>query len=142
MPMQHHDSPILIPHWEGYELARDDTHKYVWIWQGFNIRLIAISLGPDGAWGYDWGWCYPRDPEVVREAVAQWDADTQDEPTGWHKRPTYDKVRQAPRREEAADYNRPRCVHGCYLHEGCRTVNCPDVLAYEERARTTEEGNA
>lgn len=27
---------------------------------------------------------------------------------------------------EEPDCNRPRCVHGCYLHEGCRTIGCPD----------------
>jgi hypothetical protein len=36
-------------------------------------------------------------------------------------------VRRAPRRDEAPSYNRPRCVHGCYLHDGCRTINCPDL---------------
>lgn len=124
--MRHHAAPIVDEHWEGYELARDDTHRYVWLWQGFNIRLVAVPLGPDGEWGYDWAWCYPRDPELVARAVTEWDADTQDEPTGWHKRPTYNKVRRAPRRDEGHTYNLPRCVHGCYLHEGCRTVNCPE----------------
>ncbi|MEU6595065.1 hypothetical protein ABZ923_38710 [Streptomyces sp. NPDC046881] len=140
--MQHLDSPVLVPHWEGYELARDDAHSFVWIYMGYNIRLIAVPHGPDGAFGYDYAWCYPKDPELVRRAVAQWNGDTQDEPTGWHKRPTRE-IRRAPHREEAADYNRPRCVHGCYLHEGCRTVNCPDVLDYQNRARDTEpEGTA
>lgn len=125
----HHDTPVYVPHWEGEELARDDTHSYVWIWQGYNIRLIAVPHGPDGEWGYDLAWCFPRDPQVVRAAVAAWDGDTQDEPSGWHKRPTRE-IRQAPRREEAPHYNRPRCVHGCYVDEGCRTVNCEDVMSY------------
>lgn len=127
MPVQHHETPIYDSRWEGTELAADDTHRYLWIWQGFNIRLIAVPKGEDGEWGYDHGWCYPRDPELVARAVADWNPDTQDEPTGWHKRPTH-PVRRAPRREEEPEHNRPRCVHGCYLADGCRTVNCPDEL--------------
>ena len=126
MTVVHHPAPIVDEHWQGEELARDDTHRYVWIWQGFNIRLLAISLGPDGEWGYDWAWCYPRDPAIVREAVDEWHPDIEDEPSGWHKRPTYNKVRRAPLRDQASAYNRPRCVHGCYVHDGCRTINCPD----------------
>lgn len=124
--MQMHPTPLLDPRWEGYELAADTTHRYVWIWQGFNIRLLAIPRGVEGDCGYDHGWCYPRDPEIVIAAVAAWDSDTQDEPTGWHKRPTH-PVRQAPRRHENPEYNRPRCVHGTYITEECRTINCPDT---------------
>ncbi|GAA2946377.1 MULTISPECIES: hypothetical protein [Streptomyces] len=124
--MQLHPTPILDPHWEGYELAADDAHRYVWIWQGFNIRLLAIPKGNDGNWSYDHGWCYPRDPQQVTAAVAAWDPDTQDEPTGWHKRPTH-PVRWAPLRHEDPECNRARCVHGPYLAEGCRTINCPDA---------------
>ncbi|MGJ3558990.1 hypothetical protein ACR6C2_08415 [Streptomyces sp. INA 01156] len=40
--MQHHPAPILDERWQGFELARDDEFRYVWIWQGFNIRLIAV----------------------------------------------------------------------------------------------------
>jgi hypothetical protein len=123
--VQHHPQPILDKHWEGYELAVDDTHRYVWIWQGFNIRLIAVPKDDPESLGYDHAWCYPRDPEAVQEAVAEWHPDIEDEPAGWHKRPTA-SVRRAPRRDEAPSYNRPRCVHGCYLHDGCRTINCPD----------------
>ncbi|MEU2487104.1 hypothetical protein ABZ593_21155 [Streptomyces sp. NPDC012617] len=128
--MKIHQPPILDEHSEGYELAADDTHRYVWIWQGFNIRLIALPTNETGLWGYDHGWCYPRDPQVVADSVAAWDPDTQDEPMGWHKRPT-DPARRAPRREEDPQYNRPRCVHGCYVEEGCRTVNCRDTLTHE-----------
>lgn len=131
---QMHDQPIYDPHWEGDELAADDTHRYVWLWQGYNIRLVAISKGEDGASAYDHGWCYPRDVEAVTQAMADWDPYTQDEPAGWHKRPTY-PARRAPRREEDPHYNRDRCLHGCYLDDGCRTVNCPDVLAYQDAAR-------
>jgi hypothetical protein len=127
-----HPTPIHDPHWEGDELAHDDTHRFVWIWQGFNIRLIAVPKNEDGAWSYDHAWCFPRDPEGVARAVGEWDPDTQDEPMGWHKRPT-NPARRAPRREAEPHYNRDRCVHGCYLDEGCRTVNCPDVLDYRDR---------
>lgn len=124
--MQLHPAPLLDPHWEGYELSADSTHRYVWIWQGFNIRLLAIPHGEDGRHGYDHGWCYPRDPQLVAASVAAWDPATQDEPTGWHKRPTH-PVRQAPQRENDPEYNRARCVHGPYIDEGCRTINCPDA---------------
>lgn len=136
--MLHHETPVLVPHWEGYEYGRDDTHAYVGIWQGFNTRLIAVPHGPDGEWGYDFAWCFPRDLDAIRAAVAAWDPDTQDEPDGWHKRPTRE-VRQAPRREEAAEHNRPRCVHGCYVEEECRTVNCPDVIRYAEAVAAGRE---
>jgi hypothetical protein len=122
----HHPAPIIDEHWQGEELAADDTHRYLWIWQGFNIRLIAVPKDDPECLGYDHGWCYPRDPSVVRDAVAEWDPDIEDEPSGWHKRPTV-PVRRAPRRDEAPSYNRPRCVHGCYVHDGCRTINCPDL---------------
>lgn len=111
-------------HWEGYVLGEDATHRFLWIWQGFNIRVIAVPHSNTDV--YDYGWCFPRDPQAVEEAVAAWDPDTQDEPTGWHKRPTA-PVRRAPRREEEPEYNRPRCQHGDYIADGCRTLNCPDA---------------
>ena len=118
-------APAWDDHWQGELLATDNTHRYLWIWHGFNIRVIAAPHGDP--MGYDHGWCYPRDPATVRAAIAAWDPDAQDEPLGWHKRPTR-PVRRAPHRDEQPDYNRPRCEHGCYLHNGCRTVNCPDTL--------------
>lgn len=125
MTVTHHPEPLTDEHWQGEELAADDTHRYLWIWQGFNIRLIAVPKDDPECLGYDHGWCFPRDPSVVRDAVAEWDPDIEDEPSGWHKRPTV-PVRRAPRRAEAPSYNRPRCVHGCYVHDGCRTIGCPD----------------
>jgi hypothetical protein len=110
-------------HWQGYVLGRDATHRYLWIWQGSNIRMIAVSHDEDGL--YEHGWCFPRDPRAVEAAAAAWDPDVQDEPNGWHKRPTW-PVRRAPRRDEQPQYNRPRCEHGCYIAEGCRTINCRD----------------
>lgn len=121
--MEKHHCAVWDAHWSGYELARDVGHRYIWLWHGFNIRLIAV---PHGVHGYDYGWCYPRDPDVVVAAVAAWDSGTQDEPAGWHKRPG-NGVRRAPRRDAQPGYNRPRCVHGCYIHEGCRTVGCPET---------------
>ncbi|MDH6189188.1 hypothetical protein EES44_24600 [Streptomyces sp. ADI96-15] len=128
--MKTHNPPILDEHWEGYELAADDAYRYVWVWQGFNIRLLAVPKNEDGAMGYDFGWCYPRDPQLVADSVAAWDSDTQDEPMGWHKRPT-GRARRAPRRDADPQYNRDRCEHGHYVDEGCRTVNCRDVLAHQ-----------
>ncbi|MFI2434721.1 hypothetical protein [Streptomyces sp. NPDC018693] len=132
MPMQHHETPILDEHWQGFELARDHEFRYVWIWLGSNIRLIALWIdGPN--WGYAHGWCYPRDAELVARAVAGWDSDIQDEPAGWHKRPTGDP-RRAPRRDEDPHYNRARCEHGSYfLDDGCRVINCRDVREHEDR---------
>ncbi|WP_228976708.1 hypothetical protein [Streptomyces sp. DH12] len=126
--MRHHPRPLLDLHWQGYELAADATHRFIWIWHGFNIRLLAVPVQGDGS-GYDHGWCYPRDPDAVADAVAAWDADTQDEPMGWHKRPTR-PPRRAPRRDEQPEYNAPRCAHGPYLADGCRTINCHEALAY------------
>jgi len=113
-------------HWEGYILGADTTHQYLWLWHGYNIRLIAVPHGDEGKWGYDHAWCYPRDPNVVEAAAAAWDPDTQDEPTGWHKRPT-PTPRRAPNRDQQPEYNQPRCAHGSYITDGCRTVNCPDT---------------
>ncbi|WP_328434529.1 hypothetical protein [Streptomyces sp. NBC_00425] len=135
--MQHHPTPILDEHWQGFELAADDTHRYLWIWLGCNLRLVAVPIGD--ITGYDHGWCYPRDPELVAAAVAAWDPDTQDEPDGWHKRATW-PVRRAPRRDTNPGGNRPRCAHGCYLDDGCRTLNCEEALARRDAARTTLEG--
>lgn len=107
MTVERHPQPVWDEHWQGYELATDATHRYLWLWQGFNIRLIAVPRDESGWGGYDHGWCYPRDPQAVADAMASWDPDTQD---------------------ERLDPNRPRCVHGCYLHLGCRTVGCPETI--------------
>ncbi|MFF8412866.1 hypothetical protein [Streptomyces omiyaensis] len=121
-------------HWQGYVVAEDATHRYLWLWYGYNIRVIAVPKTSDGAWSYDHAWCYPRDPDLVEEALTTWDPDIQDEPTGWHKRPTT-PTRRAPNRDQDPAYNRPRCEHGCYIADGCRTLNCRDVLAHLEGTR-------
>lgn len=130
--MRLHTPPVYDDHWQGLELAADDTHRYLTIEQGWNIRLIAVPADEHEAWRYDYGWCYPRDPAAIAASVAAWDSDRQDEPLGWHKRPT--EIRQAPRRDEDPHYNRPRCAHGCYLDDGCRTVNCRDEIEHLARA--------
>ncbi|MFF8029818.1 hypothetical protein ACFZDJ_54310 [Streptomyces sp. NPDC007896] len=61
------------------------------------VSEVRVWGWPD--FGYDFAWCYPKDPELVEQTVREWDADTQDEPTGWHKRSTRE-IRQAPRRDE------------------------------------------
>ncbi|MFC7791329.1 hypothetical protein [Streptomyces cinereoruber] len=66
-----------------------------------------------------------RDPDDRRYVLSEVNSDTQDEPHQWHKRPTT-PARRAPRRAEQPHYNRPRCRHGHYIAEGCRTYNCPD----------------
>lgn len=142
MTVRHHPEPIPDEHWQGEELAADDTHRYLWLWHGFNIRLIAVPSNDPESLGYDHGWCYPRDPALVRAAVAAWDPDTQDEPEGWHKRPTR-PARRAPHRYQQPAYNRPRCEHGSYLHEGCRIIGCHDEptvrqAAAEDRAYWNE----
>ncbi|WP_284576694.1 hypothetical protein [Streptomyces sp. 2P-4] len=111
-------------HWEGYVLGQDDVHRFLWIWQGFNIRVIAVPHGDTT--GYDHAWCYPRDPAAVEAAIEQWDPDVEDEPLGWHKRATTEP-RRAPHRDRDRAYNRPRCRHGDYIHGTCRTTNCPDA---------------
>lgn len=114
---------VLDEHWEAYEVTSDDTHHFLWMWHGYNIRVIGVPKDVEQAMGYDWAWCYPRDPQLVVERLRAWDLSTQDEPVGWHKRPTA-RVRLAPQRDRDLEYNRPRCVHGCYIDEGCRTINC------------------
>lgn len=42
MTVVHHPQPIWDEHWQGEELAADATDRYLWLWQGFNIRLIAV----------------------------------------------------------------------------------------------------
>ncbi|MFD3978327.1 hypothetical protein ACFWR6_07040 [Streptomyces griseus] len=129
--------PPYDEHWEGLELAVDATHRYLTIEQGSNLRLIAVPVGEERAWGYDFAWCYPRDIVAVMASVAAWDSERQDERTGWHKRPT--EARQAPRRDEEPEYNRARCAHGCHLDDGCRTLNCRDEI---ERLRRVSAGSA
>lgn len=104
-------------------VGEDATHWYdISLNYGSNARLMLTPK----SWpkGWDWGWCF-RSAEVVIAAVAAWNPQTQDEPAGWHKRPTYNKVRRAPLRDQETDYNRPRCVHGTYTHvQTCIDPDC------------------
>jgi hypothetical protein len=117
---------VLDAHWEAFEVTSDTTHRFLWMWHGYNIRVIGVPKDQAQAMGYDWAWCYPRDADLVAQCLRDWAPDVQDEPLGWHKRPT-SRTRRAPHRDWDSQYNRPRCEHGCYIDEGCRTVGCPGV---------------
>lgn len=109
---------IYDEEWQGTVLGSDDTHRYIWVWFGYNLRLLAV---PHHGFGYDHGWCYRRNPQALEDAVAAWDPDTQDEPDGWHKRATH-PPRRAPHHDPARHV--PRCVHGTYAADTCRALNC------------------
>lgn len=131
--MKLHPTPVHDPHWEGTEIAACDLWRYVWLWYGFNLRLIVIPQGEITAaqYGYAWAWCYPRDPDVIRRSVADWNPDTQDEPLLWHKRPTTRRL--APHRDPADPYNRPRCEHGGYMDDGgCHVAVCHTTIRYRQ----------
>lgn len=117
---------ILDEHWEAYEVTSDATHRFLWMWHGFNIRVIAVPKDVENSGLYDFAWCYPKKPRAVVGWLRAWNPVIQDEPLGWHKRPT-GIIRQAPERSRSPRYNRPRCVHGDYIEEGCRTIGCPIV---------------
>lgn len=117
---------VLDKHWEAYEVVADDRHRFLWMWHGFNIRVIAVPKNDPYSVGYDFAWCYPRNPRTVVGWLQAWNPATQDEPLGWHKRPT-SFIRQAPERDSEPVYNRLRCVHGCYIDGGCRTIGCPGI---------------
>jgi hypothetical protein len=125
--------PIYSEHWEGTLVGRDPLHTYAWLWFGYNIRVIAVH-GREGIKGngYDYAWCFPRDPRLVMEHLRAWDSWTQDEPSGWHKRPSA-VVRRAPFRDPTDPRNRPRCEHGSYLDTGCRTEVCMTTIDYQEK---------
>lgn len=109
--MQLHDRFIPHPVWGGQEAAADEEFLYIVVPMFFNDRLIVVRSGSPEAM---YGWCFKKGPYALA-AVAMWDPDTQDEPILWHKR--VGDTRQAPRRDHDPDYNRPRCVHGSYLHD-------------------------
>jgi hypothetical protein len=109
--MQLHDEAIPRPNWGGMEYAADGEWHYVVERMLYNFRLHAVR---DGSLGPAHGWCYKTLPHAVA-ALGAWDPDTQDEPLFWHKRAGL--PRRAPERDHDPDYNRPRCVHGSYLHE-------------------------
>lgn len=120
----------LDDHWEAYEVISDATHRFLWMRHGYNIRVIGVPKNEEQAMGYDWAWCYPRDPALVVHCLRGWIPEVHDEPYGWHKRPTA-RVRRAPDRQAAPVWNSPRCVHGWCIAYGCRTVGCPDQKEQE-----------
>ncbi|WP_158691577.1 MULTISPECIES: hypothetical protein [unclassified Streptomyces] len=70
--------------WEDYVLGTDRTTCTCGCGCDFGVRLLAVRKH---AYGYDYAWCFPRDPEAVESAVAAWNPEMQDESLGWHKRP-------------------------------------------------------
>lgn len=122
MTITRYEAPIPIE--EGLRLGEDDDYIYEMWPQLFNDRLVLRVKRSPMEWRY--GWCFQKmDGLAVAAAFAVWDPDTEDEPVGWHKRPGHE-VRKAPRRDTKPDYNRPRCVHGGYMHEPCaRDPYCP-----------------
>ncbi len=70
--------------WEDYVLGTDRTTCTCGCGCDFGVRLLAVRKH---AYGYDYAWCFPRDPEAVESAVAAWHPEMRDEPVGWHKRP-------------------------------------------------------
>lgn len=97
-----------------------------------NYRLVGIPKAPNGVeqdWNPAWGWCF-RGELALMAAVNVWQPEVEDEPFGWHKRAG--EVRQAPRRHEALEYNRPRCDHGSYFADG-KCVIDEHCLEFRER---------
>lgn len=88
--------------------------KYLYNWRLF----LTPKESPDG---WDFAWCY-AELVTLTLAVPAWDMDVEDEPAGWIKRPTYNNVRRAPRRDPNAPI---RCIHGCLPGERCDFVGCP-----------------
>jgi len=109
--MQLHDTFIPDPVWGGLEAAADGECRYIIVRMFFDHRLVVVKDGSPIAL-HDW--CFKDMAHAIAAAVA-WDPETQDEPFLWHKRAG--EPRFAPQRDHNLDYNRPRCVHGSYLHE-------------------------
>lgn len=106
--------------WEGWEVAADDTCRWLALPMIFNTRLVALPAAASGIWLY--GWCYANMPALLASATL-FDPDTENEPYGWHKRAGA-FVRVAPRPQDCKreGYNTPRCVHGSWLSQGQCTV--------------------
>lgn len=124
-------APQYDDHWEGTVVGHDPLHTYLWLWYGYNIRVIAVSA-QDGlkASGWDYAWCFPRDPRLVMFHLRHWNSWTQDEPQGWRKRPTNNLIRRAPFHDPADLLNTPRCEHGSYLGDECRLPVCARLRTF------------
>ena len=84
----------------------------------YNHRLLMTPVAMPDIWSY--GWCY-ADPTLAVVGMVAWDPATEDEPAGWHKRPTA-VIRQAPHRPPGAPV---RCRHGHWPLMGqCENVGC------------------
>lgn len=109
--MKLHEEFIPDPLWEGIEAAADGECRYIVVRMIYNHRLTVVRDGWPIALH---GWCFKTAPHALA-ALGAWEPDTQDEPLFWHKRAG--EPRLAPHRHHDLDYNRPRCVHGSYLHD-------------------------
>jgi hypothetical protein len=128
--------PVWHEQWQGEIAARCDGWDFVWLWYGFNIRLVTIWGGPPTptTWGVPYAWCYERSdgPDAVRAALRAWDPATQDEPPGYKKRAA--EYRRAPRRDPHDPLNRERCEHGSYMaDDDCRTAVCHTTIGWRRR---------
>lgn len=84
----------------------------------YSHRLLMTPAANPLIWSY--GWCY-QSPTLAVVAMVAWDPATEDEPAGWHKRPTA-VVRRAPDRPTGAPV---RCAHGHWPLLGqCEYVGC------------------
>lgn len=127
--MKLHDTPIPDADWPGaQELAADDTHRWLLVPMGFNLRLVGCPHTEPGTLTWpEFGWCYSRSaPHAPALALAAFDPVTQDEPLGWHKRAG--DIRRAPVRAADPHHNRERCQHGKYLADRDCDPYCPDRL--------------
>lgn len=100
---------------ESFTVAEDDEYFYDLLIYFYNHRLVMTPK--TNTWGWDWGWCFAGAKELTA-GLFVWNPMTQNEPLGWHKRPTGPKSRVAPLAEQEPQYNRLRCVHGQYPDDG------------------------
>lgn len=120
LPPDFQDNFLFHPRWQSWIIAEDDEWLYM-ITRNVHAQLVMTGKGfGSTAGGWSYGWMFNGFAAAVA-AVSNWDPAAQDEPAGWVRRQThFTRTRKAPRREEAPDYNRPRCRHGSYMDEPCR----------------------
>lgn len=119
-----------------FTAGEDDLYWYDFARYGFNHRLMLTPKAAPQGW--DWAWCF-RGPRELVAGLFVWNPETQNEPLGWHKRPTYLRSRVAPRAAEQPEYNRLRCIHGCYPEDGICGV---DRFCAAAMQRLHDEQNA
>ena len=132
------ETPVWDDQWQGEEVAVHNGSRYLWLWYGYNIRLLVLPARDTpvtaSTYGSMYAWCYERKggPDGVLAALAAWDPDTQDEPPGWKKRAA--DVRTAPHRNPDDPVNVPRCDHnGDMLAGTCRLTVCHDTINWRAR---------